>query len=108
MTSSGIEHDLKVTPYVTKVMYGKNTYEFYFSSINGMKRFERDLEQNRIYINESLTRRFHMKFYVANAFCDVQLYKKIESRGFRIIINGSVVKWLGELEYNGKELIMSD
>lgn len=104
MTKSGIEHDLSISPYVCIVDYGTKEYKYYFSSVAAMSRFESQMESNRRYIADTLERRFKMGFFISKDFCDVQLYKKIETRGFRINANGREITCLAGMSYNGREL----
>lgn len=105
MTKSGVERDLRRSPYTTNIMYGKKNVTFCFSSATCKMRFDEAIETNRKEISESLTARFKIKFHVADEFCDVTLYRKIERRGFLICMEGVEIKWLGELTYNGTEVI---
>lgn len=105
MTKSGVERDLRRSPYVTNLMYGNKNVTFCFSSATCKMRFDEAIESNRKEIRESLTARFKIEFKVANEFCDITLYRKIERRGFLICMEGVEVKWLGELTYNGIEVI---
>lgn len=101
MTRSGVEHKLDVTPYRVAITYGDRYIEYYFSTDNLRYKFENAYYQHRIDVKDSLERRFKMKFYIANEFCDINLYRRIESRGFRINIDGRVYEWPNLLEYNG-------
>lgn len=107
MTSSGVEHNLSVSPYIVRKVYGEKEVIYYFSTSGAMARFEECICSNRDTLCDSLNRRFKIKFYLSPMFCDVMLYKKVESRGFRIVINGRVIEWLKELEYNGQELTLA-
>lgn len=105
MTRSGIESDLEKTPYVCSVNYGTTNVDYFFSSTTGLARFESQYIAHRVFVKESLEKRFKMGFYISHEFCDLQLYKKVESRGFRISIDGRTYKWLGELRYDGRKLV---
>lgn len=104
MTKSGIEHDLTVSPYFDRVYYGGKVYEYYFSSGSGLARFQREKESNRDFIKTSLEQRFKIKFHIGRDFCDMQLYRRIESRGFRVVVDGRNYTCLDEMQYNGHEL----
>lgn len=105
MTRSGVEHKLDVTPYRVVITYGEDRFiEYFFSTESLRRKFENEYYSYRIEVKESIERRFKIKFYIANEFCDVNLYRKIESRGFRISINGRVYEWPTLLEYNGVQL----
>lgn len=104
MTKAGIEYDLSKTPYREDIKYGFKTISFYFSSDNAKEKFLEELLENRRYLNDSLSNRFKMKFILSDEFCDVQLYKKLERRGFLITIEGVSVRWPGKLVFNGQKL----
>lgn len=104
MTKSGVEANLKISPYSYKIEYRAKTIEYYFSTARAMNRFVEMLESNRKFISGSLENRFKVKFIIANDFCDLILYRKIESRGFYILIDGRGYEWPGSLYYNGTEL----
>lgn len=104
MTKSGIERDLKNSPYITTINYGKNCITYVFSSMTAKTKFEDQIEAYRKEVTESLTNRFRIKFFVGKDLSDVNLYRKIERRGFLIVVNGDDITWLGEVEYNGLNL----
>lgn len=101
MTKSGVERDLKKTPYVAIISYHNKKVTYCFSSHTALTKFEQDLEKNRAEIKESLSARFKIEFFISQDFCDIILYKKIERRGFLIYIGEDEVQWPGELIYKG-------
>lgn len=105
MTKSGVERDFVKSPYIVSLNYGVNEIDYIFSSPYAMEKFKNEYEINRKYIHESLTNRFRMKFYISDDFCDINLYRKIERRGFYIVVNGRAIEWLGNLEYDGQKVI---
>lgn len=107
MTKAGIEYDLTRTPYSIEEEYtGKNKKAiFFFSSESGMERFKEMYKENRTYLMNSLSNRFKMRVILPPLFCDIQLYKKQERRGFRMIIDGREVLWPGKLVLDGKTVI---
>lgn len=105
MTSSGVEYNLDISPYRVEEAYPNgNRIVFIFSSHVGMRKFVDKHEENRKELNESLSNRFRMKFKLSPDFCDVQLYKKIERRGYLIHFNGRRIEWQGKLKYSGLQL----
>lgn len=104
MTKSGVEANLKISPYSYKIEYRSKTIEYHFSTARAMNRFGEMLESNRKFIMDSLENRFKVKFVIAKEFCDLILYRKLESRGFYILVNGRCYQWPGSLYYNGIEL----
>lgn len=105
MTASGVERDLNVTPYVTIISYDESHKIGYaFSSKTTQAKFEQEIESNREFIRYSLHSRFRVKFYVSNDLCDLNLYRKLERRGFLIKLDGDDVTWLGQVEYNGRQI----
>lgn len=105
MTSSGIEYNLDLSPYRAEEVYPNgNKIVFYFSGDLGLRKFTEKKEINRKELNESLSNRFRMKFKLSPDFCDVQLYKKIERRGYLIHFNGRRIEWQGKLKYSGLRL----
>lgn len=105
MTSSGVERDLTVTPYLVDIKYPDKTMVYCFSSMNSKTLFERKIEEHRAEIKESLTNRFRILFSVSDDFCDLDLYRRIERRGFLVKMEGDNITWLGQVEYNGQRVI---
>lgn len=109
MTQYGVEHDLAQSPFRTRLMYGQASIgqggiDFCFSSRTSMARFEDGLEKNREELRSSLSNRFKIKFKLSDAFCDIQLYRRCERRGFLIYMDGDEVQWIGQLEYDGQRV----
>lgn len=103
MTQAGIEHDLKKSPYVTTVRYGDgNTFMFYFSSQKGKDKFDRERSKHMEQLRDSLSARFKMKVRVASSFSDVDLYRRVEGRGFYIHRNGYAIQYPAEFAYSVK------
>lgn len=107
MTRSGVEWDLRKSPYATTISYrDDHAISFVFSSATVKARFDEAIEDNRSEIKDSLSNRFRIKFKIADDMCDLSLYRKLERRGFLIYVNGSVVEWLGNVEYNGRQVCL--
>lgn len=105
MTISGVERDLKVTPLTTVIEYGDRLVCYCFSSYTVQQKFEKELETHRAQIKESLTNRFRISFNVSDDFCDLDLYRRTERRGFLVRFGEDEVTWLGQVEYNGQRVI---
>ena len=99
LTRNGVCYDLRNTPYKHTVDYGDYKIVFSFSSELNRKRFAEKLIDNRIIINTSLSNRFKMKVKL-NKMADIDLYNKVEKRGFYIVANGRIVEWLEEIVIN--------
>lgn len=104
MTPSGVERDLKKSPYTETLEYNGHMVTYIFSCSSALDKFRREYQENRRYIRNSLQNRFRMKFVIGDDLCDLTLYRKIERRGFRIEIDGRPYEWLGQIEYNGQKL----
>ena len=78
-TRAGIEYNLKCSPYSCSF----NGVRFIFSSIFHCKNFilQRGINLNKL--NESLSNRFKFSINIP-ILSDLQLYSKIETRGFLI------------------------
>lgn len=83
----GIYYNLYDSTYAYTVYYNTSYYiKYVFSSEMYMKKFEERLQENRINVSDSLSKRFG--FVVENhALADIKLYSKIEKRGFLIKTN---------------------
>lgn len=106
MTNAGIERNLECTPYIYTLEYGTRQIKYHFSSHSTREKFIDMIDDNRREIYESLSNRFRMKFFISNDFCDVTLYRKLERRGFLIIVGEEEIRWLGQIEYNGRGVIV--
>lgn len=104
MTKNGVEANLARSPYKATVYYGKRVITYYFSTNQQREKFFDGFEENRTFIKESLENRFKIKCYIADDFCDLNLYRKLERRGFYIEIDGRPIQWAGNLVYNGEKL----
>ena len=107
LTKRGIAYNLKLSPYKKKINYGGNRCLTYvFSSTNYLKKFEGMLEDNRININNSLSKRFG--FTIMNdLLCDIKLYSTIEKRGFLILNNKEGFECLESIKLDGKNLMQN-
>ena len=81
-----------------------NEIEYCFSSDSIKTRFI--ALRNGFYeeTEDSLSNRFKMDFRVSKDLTDVNLYRKVESRGFLIFFNGEEITWQRALRYDGQKL----
>ena len=101
LTRSNIAYDLTATPHYTTVEYENgDTIVFMFSSALYVSKFLEKLSANREAVNISLSQRFKFEISMFE-MADVQLYTKIEKRGFRIIRNGVSVECRENLQFAG-------
>lgn len=98
VTKNGICYDLKDSPYFCFVGF----YKFFFSSPAHLNRFKVGLEANRDWLNDSMTRRFKFEMQM-DLLADFTLYRKIETRGFRISdeMTGDVFECPESIEFHG-------
>lgn len=104
LTRSGVAYDLTVSPHKTEVVYSAgDRLEFVFSSELYRDIFERKIEDNREYVNKSLTKRFGYEIEV-NKLADIKLYIATEKRGF-LILGEEEFNCLNNIKLNGVKLI---
>ena len=85
LTRSGVAHYIEESPHKKEVVYNENDkLTFVFSSELYLTIFTRKLEENRVKINESLSKRFGFNIE-QNKIADIKLYSMTEKRGFYII-----------------------
>lgn len=104
LTRNGVCYDLRNSPYKHTCQYGESNIVFHFSSELNRKRFEERVLDNRQTINTSLTNRFNMRIKI-NKLADIDLYSKVEKRGFYIVANGRIVEWLEEVEISREQVV---
>ena len=104
LTRNGVCYDLRNTPYIHTVIYEDYKIVFHFSSELNRKRFEERILDNRATINNSLTNRFNMTVKL-DKLADVDLYNKVEKRGFYIVANGRIVEWLEEIKIGREQAV---
>lgn len=98
ITKNGICYDLSRSPYVCSVA----NWTYYFSSPSHMNKFKSNISSNRDWLNDSMSRRF--KFTMSlDLLADLSLYRKIETRGFRVCceMNGDVYECPESIEFHG-------
>ena len=96
MTRYGVERELNKSPYVVRA--GKIKY--YFSSALHLAKFKENQMVNQSCINYSLRKKFKFCF-VLQELADLYLYRKIETRGFLIEINGKQIDDFDNLMITG-------
>lgn len=73
-------YDLKDSPFYSD----EGEFIFYFSSEIHKNKFDRELNKKILWLNDSLSRRFHVGVD-ASHLAEFQLYQQIEGRGFYVI-----------------------
>ena len=79
LTAHGVCYDIRNSPF-THERHGLN---FFFSSYTHMAKFRREVQKREEWLQDSLTRRFKCTMAIPEVAA-IQLYTKIESRGFYI------------------------
>lgn len=102
ITRNGVCYDLKQSPFKHKI----NNIVFVFSSQMHLDKFKKRLKENKEIINYSLSKRFNLDVDVEE-LANIVLYKKIETRGFLIEIEGNEV-CQKEIRYAGGNLIQTN
>lgn len=103
LTRSGIAHNLEISPYSLIVDYQDEQLEYIFSSQQYKEIFYRKFVDNRLKINESLSKRFGFKIE-NDKLADLKLYTMTEKRGF-LIKGKEEYKCLDTIELIGVNLI---
>lgn len=88
-TIRGIYHDLNDSEYSTS----NNEVEYFFSSKLYLGKFMDDYLINRKEVREKLERVFDISELNFDYVADFHLYKSIEKRGFKILIDGCDTDW---------------
>lgn len=86
----GIYYDLNESEYVAILNINNNEIKFYFSSLFNRRRF---MEKSIVYLkNENLKlETFYNVKVNAGMLLLISLYKKIEKRGFKVLINNNEI-----------------
>lgn len=103
LTRWGIAHNLEISPYSLIVDYEDEQLEYVFSSQQYKDIFYKKFIENRLKINESLSKRFGFKIEV-DKLADLKLYSMTEKRGF-LIKGKEEYKCLDTIELIGVNLI---
>jgi hypothetical protein len=107
LTRNGVAYDLDKTPYVYKIGYGDNVYEFKFSSKLYLEKFMQKSFEHRKQVNESLTKRFGFVIE-SNLLADIKLYATIEKRGFLIANHDRRFHCLNNIRLDGQNLTIKN
>lgn len=101
---TGVYYDLKESTHLERIDYVNTTIIYVFSSELYRSKFAEKVKSNRETINNSLTKRFDLKVNV-NMLADIVLYKKIEKRGFYLLINGESVECQSNIVLDGLRMM---
>ena len=109
LTRNGICYDLEVSPFTIERYYNDHSIvvQYVFSSELYTNKFTEKQNKNRDSINQSLSKRFGLNIQ-NDLLADINLYSKIEKRGFLIFINGAKVKCLKSITLDGKNPIIKN
>lgn len=103
LTRYGIAHNLESSPYILLVEYEDEELEYVFSSEQYKNIFYKKFIDNRLKINESLSKRFGFKIEV-DKLADLKLYYMTEKRGF-LIKGKEEFKCLNTIKLVGENLM---
>lgn len=91
-TKNGIEFDLNLSKYV----YKKDNFSFYFSSELYLKKFNEEVEDFVMFENTKINSKYRVHINLC-LYLMIALYKRIEKRGFLIKYKDEV---LNEVKFN--------
>lgn len=98
ITKYGVCYDIENSPYD----YMWNGILYKFSSVAHRNKFIINIRKKTEWLNDSLSRRFRVSMDVSE-LAAIQLYQQVETRGFCIIYNGSmVIKCPEQLVFHGR------
>lgn len=104
LTRGGVAYNLTESPHKLEVPYEGETLTFVFSSALYKKKFYERFIDNRLYISDSLSRRFGVLFK-NDILSDIRLYVSIEKRGFLILRNGDKFECQEDIILDGEKLM---
>lgn len=105
LTRNGVCYDLRNSPYVHTVQNeGGGRTLYHFSSELNRQRFESRILDNRQKINTTMGNKFNVKFKL-NRLADIDLYTKVEKRGFYIVDNGRIIEWQDEIVISHEQVV---
>lgn len=105
LTRNGISYNLKTSPYKESINYNGEKITYKFSSNMYQEKFINKIKDNRITINNSLSKRFGFKIE-NNVLCDLKLYLSIEKRGFLIETKEGLFECLSTIKLDGMNKII--
>ena len=101
LTRNGVAKDLANSPYIYTVITESDVLHLYFSSKLHMKRFNEKRGDNYNMIYNYIYKRF--KYQVdCRLLADLNLYHKIETRGFYVKLNKEVYLCPDNITLNGE------
>lgn len=101
LTRNGVAKDLAKSPYIYTVITESDVLHLYFSSKLHMKRFNEKRGDNYNMIYNYIYKRF--KYQVdCRLLADLNLYQKIENRGFYVKLNKEVYLCPDNITLNGE------
>ena len=105
LTKNGVSYNLEITPFYTV----KNGLRFHFSSHSHKMKFDMQVRVKEEWLRDSFYKRFHF-LIDTDLIADLQLYSKIEQRGFYVIdlSDGSVFECLDLVKLDGLHLNKRD
>ena len=105
LTRSGVAYDITVSPHKEVITYESgDVVEFTFSSDLYRRKFIEKRQKNKELISDSLSNRFNFTINVLDQITDINLYTKVEKRGFLIKINESETLCLNTIKLDGVTL----
>lgn len=99
-----IAYDLNASPYTLTVKYKLHTLTYAFSSQLYRDKFDKTLKENRLKINESLSKRFGF-VCVCDEIADLRNYATIEKRGFLIYKGLVKFECLNDIIFDGQMMM---
>lgn len=101
LTRNGVAKELSKSPYIYTVITKSDVLHLYFSSKLHMKRFSEKRSDNYNMIYNYIYKRF--KYQVdCRLLADLNLYHKIENRGFYVKLNKEVYLCPDNITLNGE------
>lgn len=101
MTRSGVEHDLRISPFQLNIDNGHHRYVYHFSSQKVLERYADGFEQYMSQTIAGLRARFRMHCHLDISFLATVYYHRVEKRGFYMEVDGIPVTHVDELRYDG-------
>lgn len=101
MTRSGVEHDLRISPFKYELHNGHYRFVYHFSSQKVLDRYVEGLDQYMSATISGLQARFRMHCFIDISFLATVYYHRMEKRGFYMEIDGMPVTHVDDLRYDG-------
>lgn len=101
LSNHGVCYELERSPYTYTYM----DWVFHFSSIYHKDKFVRGLTKKVLWLNDSMSNRFHVQVEFAE-LAAIQWYQQCETRGFYIkdAYSGRCYRWPHEFRYAGQAI----